>query len=107
MAAGQAPGQPTRRARITWRFRRTKTLLPGVRLNVGKRGLSVRVGPRGVGYTIGTAGRHMTASLPGTGFSATHKLEGRRAADHAPALDAISLLVFIMLVVALIAWLFR
>jgi hypothetical protein len=92
---------------MMWRFRRMKTLLPGVRLNVGKHGPSVRLGPRGLGYTIGTTGRRVTASLPGTGLSVTHKFEARRAADHAPVLDAISLLVFIMLVAALIAWLFR
>ena len=92
---------------MTWRFRRTKTLLPGVRLNVGKRGLSVRLEPRALGYTIGTTGRRVTAGLPGTGLSVTLKFADRRAADHASVLDAISLLVFIMLVVALIAWLFR
>jgi hypothetical protein len=92
---------------MTWRFRRTKTLLPGPRLNVSKRGLSVRLGPRGLGYTIGTTGRRVTAGLPGTGLSVTHKFANRRVADRAPVLDAISLLVFIMLLVALVGWLFR
>jgi len=49
----------------------------------------------------------VTAGLPGTGLSVTRKFANRRAADHASVLDAISLLVFIMLVVAPIAWLFH
>jgi Protein of unknown function (DUF4236) len=88
---------------MTWRLRCTKTLLPGVWLNVGKRGLSVRLGPRGLGYTTG---RRVTAGLPGTGLSVTHKFAPRRAANLAPVpvLDAISLLIVIMLLVALVHW---
>jgi hypothetical protein len=59
----------------------------------------VRLGPRGLGYTIGITGRRVTAGLPGTVLSVTHKFADWRAADHAPVLDVISLL-------ALIAWLF-
>jgi hypothetical protein len=62
------------------RFRKTFSILPGVKLNIGKKSASVRVGVKGLGFTAGTAGQTVTASLPGSGFSVSHKLKGRRAA---------------------------
>lgn len=52
-----------------WRFQRRRRLLPGVRLNVGKRGASVSVGPRGARLNIGRRGLAATLSLLGTGLS--------------------------------------
>lgn len=71
------------------RFRKTFSILPGVKLNIGKKSASVRVGMRGLGFTAGTAGQTVTASLPGSGFSVSHKLKGRAAPARgaAPALD--------------------
>lgn len=59
---------------MAFNFRKSKSILPGVRLNLSKRGMSVRVGPKGVGYTAGTSGSRVTAGLPGTGVSYTTKL---------------------------------
>ena len=53
-----------------WRFQRRKKLLPGLTLNIGKRGpSSVRVGRRGVGVSAGRRGAQATLSLLGTGLS--------------------------------------
>ncbi|MDR3305375.1 MAG: DUF4236 domain-containing protein [Clostridiales Family XIII bacterium] len=53
-----------------FRFRRTKKILPGVRLNVGKRGVSMSFGPKGMKHTISTTGRTTTTvGIPGTGLS--------------------------------------
>ena len=52
-----------------WRFQRRRTLLPGVRLNVGRRGGSVSVGPRGARLTAGPRGLTGTLSLVGTGVA--------------------------------------
>jgi hypothetical protein len=52
-----------------WRFQRRKTLLPGVRLNLGKRGPSVSVGRRGARITAGRSGLAATVSLLGTGLA--------------------------------------
>ncbi len=52
-----------------WRFQRRRRLLPGVRLNVGKRGPSVTVGPRGARLTAGRRGTSATLSLLGTGLA--------------------------------------
>lgn len=54
-----------------WRFRKTFKLFPGVRLNVGKKGInSVTVGKRGLFSTnVNNDGVRHTASVSGTGIS--------------------------------------
>jgi uncharacterized protein (TIGR03382 family) len=52
-----------------WRFQKRKKLLPGVTLNVGKRGLGVSAGPRGAKVSAGPRGVGMTLSLLGTGLA--------------------------------------
>ena len=52
------------------RFRKTITILPGVKLNIGKTGVSVSVGTKGLHANLHTSGKlTTTASLPGTGIS--------------------------------------
>ena len=60
-----------------WRFQRRKKLLPGVTLNVGKRGGSVSFGPRGAKLNVGRRGLTGTLSLLGTGLSYVWR-SGRR-----------------------------
>jgi hypothetical protein len=62
-----------------FRFRRSMSIIPGVRLNFGKRGVSMSVGPRGAKITMGTSGTRVTAGIPGTGLSYTEKLGGAHA----------------------------
>jgi hypothetical protein len=57
-----------------FRFRKSVTLLPGVRLNLGRKNASIRVGGRGFGVTSGTSGTRVSAGLPGTGLSYSTKL---------------------------------
>jgi Protein of unknown function (DUF4236) len=52
-----------------WRFQKRKKLLPGVTLNVGKRGVGVSAGPRGAKVSAGRRGVGVTLSLLGTGLS--------------------------------------
>lgn len=54
-----------------FRFRRTIRIMPGVRLNVGKRGVSASVGVRGAHVTVGATGIRKTVGVPGTGMSWT------------------------------------
>lgn len=56
---------------MSLRFRRSLRLLPGVRLNLGKRGASVSVGVRGAHVTVGRTGTRTTVGIPGTGLSYT------------------------------------
>jgi hypothetical protein len=52
------------------RFRRTKKILLGMRLNLGKRGVSVSLGPKGLKHTISTTGKTTTTvGIPGSGLS--------------------------------------
>ena len=52
-----------------WRFQRRRRLLPGLSLNLGKRGASVSAGPRGAKLNVGRRGVQGTVSLVGTGLS--------------------------------------
>lgn len=53
------------------RFRQTFTLFPGVRLNIGKRGISASIGVPGATVNIGPKGIKATVGLPGSGLSYT------------------------------------
>lgn len=53
-----------------WRVRRSVKIFPGLRMNVGSRGVSsFSFGGRGVTVNIGKRGTKTTYSLPGTGIS--------------------------------------
>jgi hypothetical protein len=52
-----------------FRFRRSIKLLPGIRLNFGKRGVSTSIGVRGAHVTFGKSGTRTTVGLPGSGLS--------------------------------------
>ena len=59
-------------------FRKSFKIAPGVRLNVGKKGISsVSVGGKGARVSVGKKGTRTTISAPGTGLSyssyKTHK----------------------------------
>jgi hypothetical protein len=51
------------------RFRRTVRLVPGVRLNFSRSGVSTTIGRRGATMTFGKHGTHLNVGLPGTGLS--------------------------------------
>jgi hypothetical protein len=56
------------------RFRRSVKLLPGVRLNISKRGAGLSVGPRGAKLSVNSRGQvRKTVGLPGTGLSWTEQ----------------------------------
>lgn len=52
------------------RFRKSKKILPGVRLNLNKNSASISIGPKGFKQTFSTTGKKTTTvGLPGTGLS--------------------------------------
>ncbi len=54
------------------RFRKSIKILPGVRLNIGKKSVSMSVGTKGFRHTISSTGRATTTvGIPGTGLSYT------------------------------------
>jgi hypothetical protein len=52
-----------------WRFRQSFTVIPGLRLNLSKSGLSASIGGSPFTLNIGPHGVQGTASIPGTGLS--------------------------------------
>src|SRR5262245_45052595 len=50
-----------------YRFRKSITLLPGVRVNVSKSGASLSLGPKGATVNLGKGGVRGTYDLPGSG----------------------------------------
>jgi hypothetical protein len=57
---------------MAWNFRRSRKILPGVRVNISKKSSSVSFGCRWFRRTISTTGKaRTTVGLPGTGLSYT------------------------------------
>jgi len=48
-------------------------LVPGVRMNLSRRGASLSLGHRGFWYTLGSHGHRVTAGIPGTGIYWTER----------------------------------
>jgi hypothetical protein len=67
---------------MSLRFRKTIKLLPGVRLNLSRSGISTSIGRRGATLNIGgKRGPRATVGMPGTGLSYTERLG---EPDHQP-----------------------
>lgn len=58
-----------------WRFRRSVKILPGVKLNFGKKSTSVSIGGKHAGITVNSKnGVTARTSIPGTGIHYTEKI---------------------------------
>jgi len=64
------------------RFRKTLSILPGVRLNISRHGISTSVGARGAHLTFNRYGVRQSVGLPGTGLSETGYLMGGHGGGH-------------------------
>jgi Protein of unknown function (DUF4236) len=51
------------------RFRKSIKVLPGVKVNISRHGISTSVGPRGAHLTFNRFGVRQSVGLPGTGLS--------------------------------------
>ena len=58
------------------RFRKTFKILPGVKINVSKHGISTTVGPRGIHLTFNRYGVRQSVGLPGSGLSESSYIVG-------------------------------
>ncbi len=67
-----------------WRFRRSFKVIPGVRLNLSRHGLSASIGGAPLTLNVGPQGVYGTASVPGAGISFRQKLGGVPGAQHLP-----------------------
>ncbi len=52
-----------------FRFRKTISILPGVRINLSKTGVSGSLGGHGATVNVGKRGEQVTLGIPGTGLS--------------------------------------
>lgn len=64
---------------MAFRFQRRVRILPGVRLNFGKTGVSVSAGIRGASVTAGRRGVYGNVGAPGTGMSYRTRLDKSKA----------------------------
>ena len=72
-----------------WRFRTSIKLAPGLRLNLGKTGVtSLSIGGKGARLNLGKRGTRATVGLPGTGVSYSTQLGKAAAPSLAPASGA-------------------
>src|SRR4051812_42036728 len=65
-----------------WRFRKSFKVIPGVRLNLSKSGLSCSIGGAPLTVKVGPHGVYGTASLPGTGVSFRQRFSGTPEPEH-------------------------
>ena len=93
------------------RFFRRLRLVPGLRLNLSRSGVSTSVGGRGAWLTFGKRGTRATVGLPGTGLSYTataNRAQGEPTPDpgRAPRRGAGGLILLLVLLAiwALVAW---
>lgn len=54
---------------MAWRFRKSFTVMPGLRLNVSKGGLSASIGSSPFSVQVGPRGVYANANIPGMGVS--------------------------------------
>ena len=100
-----------------FRFRNIIKLMPGLRLNISKSGISATVGVRGACVNVGAKGTFLNVGVPGTGVSYRNRIgpaeDGAReipAADNQqPENSSFSLvrvmaLVAIIIVIAIVVW---
>ena len=92
-----------------FRFRKSIKLLPGIRLNLSKSGVSATIGKRGASINISERGTRGTVGLPGTGISYSEKLSDPAPAPNRPQTDAPGVAggvftVLILAALACVAW---
>ena len=61
---------------MSFRFRKRVKVMPGIYLNISKKGVSTTIGPRGASINLGKNGTYLNSSIPGTGISNRTKLFG-------------------------------
>ena len=86
-----------------FRFRRSIKILPGVRLNLSKSGISTSVGKPGATLNFSSRGTKATVGLPGTGLSYSEKLSGAPAAPGQQQARSGSWLAWIVFAAVLLA----
>lgn len=80
-----------------FRFRKSIRILPGLRLNLSKSGVSASIGAPGATVNLSDRGTRATVGLPGTGLSYTEKQSDDQGATKVPAAGVNRLWLWILL----------
>lgn len=59
-------------------FRKSLKIMPGVRLNIGKNGVSTSIGVKGAKINIGKKGTYLNTGIPGSGLSIRNKISSSK-----------------------------
>ena len=59
---------------MAWNYRKRIKIIPGVRLNLSKGGISTSIGIRGASLTLGKKGAFVNTGIPGSGFYSRQKI---------------------------------
>ena len=62
-----------------WKFQKRIRLLPGITLNLSRKGVSTSIGTRGARVTLGHGKRRTTVGIPGSGISHTDVVSTKTA----------------------------
>ncbi len=62
--------------KTSMKYRKRIKVIPGVNLNISRRGISTTIGPRGLNVNIGKKGAFLNTGIPGTGLYDRKKLGG-------------------------------
>jgi len=64
---------------VALRFRKSFKIAPGIRVNIGKNGVSsIGIGPRGASMSFGKKGKYINVGIPGTGLSIRQRIDGNQ-----------------------------
>lgn len=83
-----------------FRFQRRVKILPGVRLNFSKGGVSTSLGTRGAHITLGRGKRRTTVGIPGSGLSHTSVESGGSGSLSV----GVAAIVIMAIVIVLLVW---
>lgn len=88
-----------------FRFRKSIKIIPGVRVNISKSGVSTSIGTRGATVNIGKRGTRATVGIPGAGISYSGKLSDSNASEpresSKPDLTAVLIILAVVLLLGL------
>lgn len=59
------------------RYRKSKKVAPGIKLYIGKTGISTSFGKRGASISVGKRGTFLNVGIPGTGLSYRQRIDSR------------------------------
>ncbi len=66
------------------RYRKSKKVAPGIKLYIGKTGISTSFGKRGANISVGKRGTFLNVGIPGTGLSYRQRIDSRGSNTNTP-----------------------